>query len=146
MANIRYADGYKYQLRAAYAVALPELADPARAAIATDWIELDADGSLRIRPGYAWDGASGPTLDTRDTMRASLVHDALYQLMRMQRLDRKVHRAIADRIFHRICLEDGMGSPRAWAWYHMVRIFADPAADPAKASPDKCAPADCATT
>jgi hypothetical protein len=142
MTCIRYADGYKYQLRAAYAVLLPELADPARAAIVTDWIELDPDGTMRFRPGYAWDGASGPTLDTRDTMRGSLVHDGGYQLMRLGLLDHTKHRAPFDRAFHRICLEDGMWGPRAWAWYHMVRIFADPAADPAKARPDQSAPTD----
>jgi Protein of unknown function (DUF1353) len=140
---IRYAAGYKYQLRAAYATVLPELADPTRIPIVTDWIELDPDGTLRIRPGYAWDGASGPTYDSKSSMRASLVHDALYQLMRMDLLDRAAHRAPADWIFRRICKEDGMWSPRQWAWYHLVRIFADPAADPANLSPDKFAPSAC---
>lgn len=141
-ACIRYADGYKYQLRAAYAVLLPELADLARAPIVTDWIELDPDGTLRIRAGYAWDGASGPTYDSKSSMRPSLVHDALFQLMRM-RLLALACREIADLIFKRLCLADGMWSVRAQLWYHAVRIFGEPGADPANVSPDQCAPKDC---
>jgi hypothetical protein len=139
---IRYASGYKYQLRAGYAVRLPELADSGRAPIITEWIELDPDGTLRLRPGYACDGASGPTYDSRSSMRGAFVHDALYQLMRMGLLHHR-WRAPSDRAFHRICLEDGMWPPRAWAWYHLVRIFANPAADPANLSPDKSAPSGC---
>ena len=45
---------------------------------------LIAGGSLLvIKDGYAWDGASGPTVDTPATMYPALVHDALYQLMRL---------------------------------------------------------------
>ena len=46
------------------------------------FIEIGTDGLLTIRKGYAWDGPSGPTIDTKDFMRGSLVHDALYQLLR----------------------------------------------------------------
>jgi hypothetical protein len=42
--------------------------------------------------GYAWNGPSGPTLDTRNFMRGSLVHDALYQLMREGRMDNGLRR------------------------------------------------------
>jgi hypothetical protein len=38
---------------------------------------------LTIRAGYAYDGPSGPTIDTPSAMRPALIHDALYQLMRM---------------------------------------------------------------
>jgi hypothetical protein len=83
MTCIRYGAGYAYQLRAGYRVLLPELADLTRAAQFTTWLELWPDGTLVISPGYAWDGASGPTYDSKSSMRASLVHDALYQLMRL---------------------------------------------------------------
>ena len=46
------------------------------------FLSLSSDGILTIRKSYAWDGPSGPTIDTMDFMRGSLVHDALYQLMR----------------------------------------------------------------
>jgi hypothetical protein len=142
---IQYAEGYKYQLRACYAVRLPELADPARAVIATEWLELLPDGTLRILAGYAWDGASGPTYDSKSSMRPSLVHDALYQLIRHGLLP-QVLRGVADRIFHRLCKEDGMWRARAWAWYHLVRIFAKPATDPAAESPDVSAGCGCQIT
>jgi hypothetical protein len=140
---IRYAAGYKYQLRAGYCVLLPELADPGRVPIVTDWLELDPDGTLRIRPGYAWDGPSGPTIDTPSFMRGSLGHDALYQLMREGHLSHAC-RAPADQVLRRICKEDGMWGPRRWWVYHGVRIFADPAADPASISPDQTAGCGCA--
>jgi hypothetical protein len=142
MTCIRYADGYKYQLRAAYAVLVPELADQNRAPIVTDWIELDPDGTLRIRPGYAWDGASGPTYDSKSSMRPSLGHDAVCQLMRMGLLDRSASPK-ADLAFHRQCKEDGMWSIRAQLWYQAVRVFGGRATDPASVSPDQTAGCGC---
>ena len=133
MTCIEYRRGYKYQLQVAHAVLLLELADPSRAPIRTDWLELDPDGTLRIRAGYAWDGASGPTYDSPSSMRPSLYHDAVYQLIRLGLLAPSM-RAAADAMFHRVCREDGMFKPRAWAWFHLVRIFAEPATDPASES------------
>lgn len=141
MECIRYAEGYKYQLRDTYRTQIE--IRPSRP-IKTPWVDLDCDGLLTINFGYAWDGPSGPTIDTLDSMRGSLVHDALYQLMREGYLDHDEHRPIADLILRRICLEDGMWEIRADAWYVMVCDFGSPAADPAKASPDKWAPAQCA--
>lgn len=139
MSCIRYADGYKYQLRATYAVQLP-FRPPAP--IVTDFIVFDADGLLTIIKGYAWDGPSDPAFDTPNFMRGSLVHDALYQLMRERHLD-ATYRGPADDILRTICLEDGMWRIRAW-WVHLgVRIGGGPAADPALVSPDKFAPAGC---
>ncbi|MBI3150100.1 MAG: hypothetical protein HYZ17_16470 [Betaproteobacteria bacterium] len=141
MKCIHYRGGYKYQLRAAYACVLPELADATRAPIVTDWIELDPDGTLRLRPGYACDGASGPTYDSKSSMRGAFTHDAGYQLIRMGLLPMSLRPAI-DRAFRRICKEDGMWSARAALWYHAVRIFASPAADPARERADLHAPTD----
>jgi hypothetical protein len=135
---IHFADGYKYQLRAPYVTRLE--IRPEHGA-GTDWLTLETDGTLTIRAGYAWDGASGPTFDSKSSMRASLVHDALYQLMRLGLLNISFRPAV-DAIFRRMCKEDGMWSPRAQLWYLAVRIFASPAADPASESPDKHAPTD----
>ena len=49
----------------------------------------------------AGDGPSGPAIDTKNFMRASLVHDALYQLMRLGTLD-KSRRQYADRLLQTI--------------------------------------------
>jgi hypothetical protein len=137
-----YARGYKYQVRAAHAVLIPELADPTRALIRTEWLELDPDGTLRVRAGYAWDGASGPTYDSKSSMRASLYHDCGYQMIRLGLLAQAM-RAPLDTMFHRVCLEDKMWSVRAQLWYDMVRIFAKPATDPAAESPDEFAGCGC---
>lgn len=139
---LRYARGYKYQVRAPFRVKLPELADLTREPIVTDWIRLEPDGTLWLAVGYAWDGASGPTYDSKSSMRASAAHDPIYQLIRMGLLPQSCREA-ADNAFWRICKEDKMLPPRAWAWYHMVRIFASPAADPASIEPDQHAPEGC---
>jgi hypothetical protein len=137
-----YARGYKYQTRRPFVIALPELRGAVAEPVSTDWITLDPDGTLTIRSGYAWDGASGPTYDTKSSMRGSCSHDALYQLIRLGLLSIEWREA-ADRLFERLCLTDKMLPPRAWLWYHAVRIFASPAADPASESPDETAGCGC---
>ena len=86
-------------------------------------------GIMTIKQGYAWDGPSGPTVDTHTFMRGSLVHDALYQLMREQKIGQD-QRKRADEILREICLSDGMASVRA-AWvYAGVRAGAAASARP----------------
>lgn len=139
---IRYAEGYAFQLRetACIRVAIR----PAQT-IRTDWIELTADGWLTLQNGYAWDGPSGPAFKTKTFMRASAVHDALYQLMRLGLLPAEC-RAAADDEMRRICLEDGMWRIRAWWCHRGVRLGAGFAADPANLSPDQYAPEGCDCT
>jgi hypothetical protein len=137
---IRYGCGYKYQLRETYSV---QTAIRPAQAIHTEYIDLSLDGLLTIREGYAWDGPSGPTVDTPSFMRGSLGHDALYQLLRMGLLPHS-DRALADLELRKWCLEDGMWKARAWWVYHGVDLFADFAADPADSAPDVCAPIPCA--
>ena len=140
MKCIAYKAGYKYQLQESYSVRI-ELRPPA--AIHTAFIDFEQDGTLTLQRGYAWDGPSGPTVDTPTFMRGSLIHDALYQLMRERHLDHATTRESADRILQAICREDGMSALRAW-WVHLgVRLFADPAADPAADKPVLRAPDGC---
>ena len=80
MKCIAYNGGYKYQLKEEYTFADTGIIPPAT--ITTDFIGLDLAGNLTTAKGYAWDGPSGPTIYTRNFMRGSLAHDALYQLMR----------------------------------------------------------------
>ena len=134
---IAYNGGYKYQLKEAYKVVID--IKPTKP-IDTDYIKLDSEGTLTIAKGYAWDGPSGPTMDTLTFMRGSLVHDALYQLMRESYLDHNVYRDPADRILQKLCKEDGMSSLRAWWVYQGVRLFADPASDPSSGRPVVRAP------
>ena len=126
--RIAYREGYKYQLDRDYVILIEiRPADSVR----SEFLELSRTGVLTIRDGYAWDGPSGPTVDTKNFMRGSLVHDALCQLIREGSLDRAVHRVVADRILRRICREDGMSAVRAWWVYSGVRLYARVnAADP----------------
>ena len=84
------------------------------------FIEIDA-GFLYIAECYAWDGASGPTLDTKKTMRPSLVHDALYQLMREGLLSIEFKQR-ADQLFYNLLRENKMWMVRARVWYRAVQI------------------------
>jgi len=118
--TIEYKGGYRYQLKKTYAYINDML--PA-VMITTQYITLYANGRLVINKGYAWDGASGPVINTKSVARASLVHDALYQLIRTGVL-KKEDRSTADKIFRQICIEDGMGPIRAWYMYHALRHFA----------------------
>jgi hypothetical protein len=117
--RIAFRDGYKYQLVEPYTLALDLY--PARA-IDTPYVALGLDGTLTIRAGYAWDGPSGPTIDTPSFQRGALVHDALYQLIREGYLPPPC-RAHADRLLRSLCREDGMSAIRAWWVYRAVRRF-----------------------
>jgi hypothetical protein len=120
---IKYTPGYKYQLRRNYTVATGIF--PNRA-VKLDFIELSLDGQIIIKKGYAWDGPSGPTVDTNSFMRGSLVHDALYQLMRNAYLPggNSETRHRVDKLLRQHCLEDGMTRIRAWWVYKAVHKFA----------------------
>ena len=121
--QIRYRAGYKYHLKADYRVQL-RFIRPTHD-IESEFITLTHDGWLTIWHGYAWDGPSGPTIDTKSGMRGSLVHDALYQLMRDGWLSRDEFRQKADREFYVILLEDKMNLARATAWFAGVRLGAE---------------------
>jgi hypothetical protein len=137
---IRYAEGYKYQLRETYSV---KVGIYPKVAVSTHWLALDCAGNLTIAEGYAWDGASGPTWDSKCSMRASLVHDALYQLMRLGLLSAEKYRPVADALFQRICVQDKMWRIRAAAWHWAVRNFARRATDADSEPPDEFAPEGC---
>lgn len=116
---IKYQAGYKYQLAELYAVQIG-IMPPEN--IEHDFIHLNKNGVINIKQGYAWDGPSGPTIDTKNFMRGSLIHDALYQLMREGLLPES-RRELADDELRHICREDGMSWLRAWWVYKAVRAF-----------------------
>ncbi|MBN1555609.1 MAG: DUF1353 domain-containing protein [Phycisphaerae bacterium] len=111
---------YKYNLRSdtKYSTNL-DVENPAD----LGFLAITSAGELTIRKGYSWDGPSGPTLDTKNFMRGSLVHDALYQLMREEILPQSARKR-ADEILRDICRECGMSKFRAWYVYQAVRLFA----------------------
>lgn len=97
--------------------------------ISTYYINLTREGKLTIKKGYSWDGPSGPTIDTLNFMRGSLVHDAIYQLIRQGYLGEE-HREPADKLLQKMCMEDKMSKLRARLVYLGVRVCGGPAADP----------------
>ncbi len=113
---------YKYKLHEHYNCLIPEL----------ELIEdifhqmiSSKDGLLIIKKNYRWDGPSGPTIHTKNFMRPSLVHDALYQLIRDGYLDIDKRKTV-DKIFLRHLKEDGMGVVRRTLVYLAVRAFGKP--------------------
>lgn len=118
MNKIEYKKGYKYQVHSdcvsrtcitGYNINL-------------DYIRLEPNGNLTNKKGYAWDGASGPTFDTKSSIRGSAAHDALYQLIRLGYLPPEM-RVVADDELARICIEDGMWKLRAKYWETAVHKF-----------------------
>lgn len=119
--SYRTLKGWKYELLAPYGQPLPvALAEPRRF-LASPYLTL-APTSLVIQAHYAWDGASGPTFDTKSSIRASLVHDALYQCIRLGWLERGLKPEV-DKLFRELCRADGMGKFRAWYWWKAVTWF-----------------------
>jgi len=115
---MKYCAGYKYRLAEDYAV---QTAIRPPADIITPFITLTASGLLTLRAGYASDGPSGPTIDTKNFIRGAFGHDALYQLMRMRLLDCG-WRPTADQELDRWCKEDGMWGIRRWWVLRGVRL------------------------
>lgn len=68
-----------------------DLYDHARSlsSIESDFLKLDG-GVLTLKQGFRWDGTSNPGVGEEETsdLRSSCIHDALYDLMRMEYLPR----------------------------------------------------------
>ena len=90
--------------------------------IVSDYYTL-TNTHIQFFEGFGWDGASGPTFDTSNSMRAALVHDALYRAMAEGHLSDRRYRRGADREFRAILKQDGMFYIRRWGWWAAVRLF-----------------------
>lgn len=88
------------------------------------YFSLDKRGALTIKSGYAWDGPSGPTIDTKPFVAASLSHDALYQALReIEGLYSSHRRKLSDGLLKRHCRHFGMSRARSSIAYFFVRRF-----------------------
>ncbi len=121
--QVFYIEGMKYQLTQDFTACTNIFFEPEKGIIKMRHIKLFPDGKLLIKAGFTWDGPSGLTCDTKSSMRGSLVHDALYMLIRNGKIP-GIYRDEADYILNRLCLEDGMWKWRAWAWLRLVQKFA----------------------
>ena len=90
--------------------------------ILNDMFELRVDGRLIVFKGYLWDGVSGPTWDSDNTMRAGLAHDVKYQMIRLCLLP--LHeKGLIDKEFKYDLLNAGMVKFRAEYYYQAVKLF-----------------------
>ena len=115
---MKYVEGFKYQLAETYIVQTPITGSR----IDDDYFTLQEDGTLIVNKGYAWDGASGPTFDSRSSMRPSLVHDVFCQAMRDGRLSYEQWQDKVNDLFEQMCREDGMWGWRASLWHSAVEL------------------------
>ncbi len=159
---LRYKElhGYKYRVELEESVYINMVFD--EPIIGNRYLRLSlcskpapASTLLSVKDGYMWDGPSGPTIDDRTNMRASLVHDVLYQAMREGLFDRSYRKA-ADQELRRLMIKDGLAQlvdpdlpqslgkkhntrfNRAWvrtraqAYYMAVRVFGKKSSMPEK--------------
>jgi hypothetical protein len=117
--KVKYIEGYKYQLVEDYTCFIGVC--PPKSLV-SKWVILSDNGFLTIRKGYAWNGASGPTWDTKNSIRASLLHDAVYQLIRLGLVEAS-WKEKADNLLHDVLVEDGMNIVRAEIWEEGVEHF-----------------------
>jgi hypothetical protein len=101
---IQYHTDYHYILAKTYTIDVPIMES---ASLDTGLVELD-NGRLTIHQGFAWNGTTG-AIDTKTRARASLVHDALWQLMVHDKIS-KDYKDVVDDVFLKIAEEDGENS------------------------------------
>lgn len=96
------------------------------------YINLMPNGVLYIQDGFLF-GPSGPTIDTEGIMRGSLVHDALYAMLRSGKLigrlaredgilDHDDLRMTADKWMRHLCYQDGTPEIRCNWIYDALRV------------------------
>jgi len=125
--TLRKLKGYKYEVRETFVFQMAIRG----IYVDTKFFALFENGQLFAKVGYAFDGASGPAIDTDTILIPALAHDLLYQLMREGYLPR-TYREYADDYLKELCLECGMWKVRA-NWVHWaVRHFAKRSSEPEK--------------
>lgn len=115
---MKYIAGTKYQLVEDYSVQTPVIGE----AICDKYFELLPNGMLHIFAGFGWDGASGPTFDSKSSMTPSLVHDAFCICMRDGRLSYDKWQDIVNDFFRQMCIACGMMPLRAAIWHAGVEF------------------------
>ena len=108
--------------------------------IEAGFISFDKQGRVNVKPGYVWDGASGITIDTSDSVCASLLHDVCYELMRLGLLPMHIYKDEADQLFYDRLRDDGMPDFRAFYWFMAVQKFGHSSCLPENQAPMKRAP------
>ena len=129
--HIRYTDGWKYITDGEI---IYQLSERFEGIPSYEMHEGKVDGPTRtmtIYDEYPYDGASGPTVDTMDSMVPSGIHDFLYESLRQEKIGQE-WRERADLEFYDLCIACGMSKIRASAWYYAVSWGAKGAARPGR--------------
>lgn len=121
MESILYSKGYKYILKETFFISIGLY----HFSINTPFISLTPKGLLTIREGYAWDGPSGPTYDFKSSLKGSLIHDALYQLIQEKLLPLEA-RSLVDKLLYNTWISSGLNPALALLGYWAVRLFGKP--------------------
>lgn len=122
---MKFRKGYKYQLAETEIVQTPLLGYD----IDIHLIRLTTDGLLTTQADFAWDGASGPTLDTDDTYTPSLVHDVFAKLIRLKLLPRSCVKTI-NKFLNKMLKDRGMNWFRRRYWMIGLWLTGGSFADP----------------
>ena len=132
--------GYKYQTTRDYHIKLDVIPFSEDGAfLPNDYGFLSPTGELVVYAGYAWNGASGPTWDTLNSMIGGLIHDVGYQLIRLGLIDPK-YKEYFDQMLYDICTEDGMWEFRADYWRWAVLKFGAGSTKPSAEPKEEVAP------
>ena len=84
---------------------------------------LTYEGTLLVNKGYAYDGPSGPSINTKPFIVASLPHDVFFQMIREDILNIEDHKDLADQYLRDLGREYGMSKLRTWWIYRAVKKF-----------------------
>ena len=97
---------------------------PTKPCVIQGYVFLDTDGMLRIYKGYSWNGIT-LGIDFEFTRIASLVHDALFQLMQEGLLSLSFFK-LANLEFKKLMITNGSPKFIANFYYFMVQTFGKP--------------------
>jgi hypothetical protein len=117
--TIQYRKGYKYSLWETYRCSIGIVGYT----VTHRLFELTSTGILTVFADYPWDGPSGPTIDTPSFMRGSLIHDVLFEMLRLGLLPHDPCFHLANLELHKICLEDRMWQFRSNYVFAAVERF-----------------------
>lgn len=113
---VYYRTGYRHQLAEDFEIYVASAGIFPTEPGGNEYVQLTIDGRLMISKGYAWDGASGPAINTTSFVRPSLVHDALYQLIRLGVVPREC-RAASDKLLGHMLREDSLVIANRQPWF-----------------------------
>lgn len=121
MSKIKYKHGFKFYLAEDFSLRIDGLPD---ANVLPLYKMSMANGTLTISKGYMWDKG----FRDKRFVRATLVQEALYQLIRLGYLPYE-WRSKSNAIYFGLLVEDGVPKPIAWMMKKWVDVFGNVAAN-----------------